>query len=143
MGGQEILKVSLHSWQRGVNPVILWRSPRILPTPIFQNLTTPIPHFPVTSNPHCSYCCRISLADWLITPHLMCILLNNIDPYMSSLSTLVPEEPWYVFYVTRHQVYWVLTHNVVFYWYSNLISHTHKHKNTQRTQGPVDWHTHI
>ena len=23
MGGQEILKVSLHSWQRGVNPVIL------------------------------------------------------------------------------------------------------------------------
>ena len=35
--------------------------------------------------------------------------------------------------------------HVVFCWYSDLISHTHKHtyKDTQHTQGPVYWHTHI
>ena len=59
------------------------------------------------------------------------ILLNdNIDLYMSSLGTLVPEGPWYLFYATRCQFYWGLAYNVVFQWYSDLISHTHKHKNT-------------
>ena len=32
----------------------------------------------------------------------------------------------------------LITH-VVFYWYSDFISHTHI--KTQHTQGPVDWHT--
>ena len=41
---------------------------------------------------------------------------------MLSLGTLVPERPCYVFYATRHQVYWGLTHNVVFRWYSDLTS---------------------
>ena len=44
---------------------------------------------------------------------------------MSSLGNLVPEGPWCVFYATRSQVYWGLTYNVVFYWYSDLISQTH------------------
>ena len=43
----------------------------------------------------------------------------------------------------RGQVYWGLTCDVVFYWYSDLISHTNKQTNTQHTQGPVGWHTHI
>ena len=70
---------------------------------------------------------------WLIkrSCHIWCaVLLNdNMDLHMSSLGTLVPEGPWCVFYATRRQVYWGLTHNVVFYWYSDLISHTHKHAN--------------
>ena len=43
--------------------------------------------------------------------------------------------PWCVFYATRCQIYRALTHNVVFCWYSNLISHTnkHAHKDTQHT----------
>ena len=52
-----------------------------------------------------------------------------LDLLMSSLGTLVPEGPWCVFYTTRHQVYWGLTHSVVFnctlIWY-----HTHEHTNT-------------
>ena len=35
--------------------------------------------------------------------------------------------PWYAFYARRHQVYWGLTHDVGFYWYSDLMSPTHKH----------------
>ena len=77
-----------------------------------------------------------------------------LDLHVSSLGTLVPEEPWCAFYATRHQVYWGLTH-VDSCWYSNLISHTrthtHKHTHThthtyththtEHTQGPVDLHT--
>ena len=49
---------------------------------------------------------------------------------MSSLGNLVQEGPWCVFYATRHQVYWGLTCNVVFYLYPDLISHTHTHEHT-------------
>ena len=73
--------------------------PTILSIPPFSNSVHPFPNFPVTSNPHlhCSFCCHVSLAEWVITPHLMC----------------------------KHTT----THS--------------KHTNTQHTQGPVDWHTHI
>ena len=50
-----------------------------------------------------------------------------MDQHMWSLGTLVPEGPWCVFYATRCQVYWGLTHNVVLYGHSDLISLTHKH----------------
>ena len=80
--------------------------------------------------------------------HNWCAILHNGNMIiwiynMSRLGTLVLEWPWFVFYATRRQVYWGLTHNVVFYWYSDLISHTQTHKHTQHTQGPVDWRTHI
>ena len=46
-------------------------------------------------------------------------------------------------YATRHQVYWGLTYNVDFYWYSDLISHTHTHTHTQtQTDRQTDRHTH-
>ena len=49
------------------------------------------------------------------------ILLNdNMDLHMSSLGTLVPEGPWYVFYAARCQVYGGLIYNVVFYWYPDI-----------------------
>ena len=61
--------------------------------------------------------------------HIWCAILpnDNMDLHMSSLGTLVPEGPWSVFYATRCQVYLGLTHNVVFYWYSDLTSQTHTH----------------
>ena len=74
--------------------------------------------------------------EWLISPYLMCYLLNDkMDLlHMPSLGTGVPEGPWQVFYATRCQVYWGLTHNMAFYWYSDLISHTHKHTHTTHSR---------
>ena len=69
--------------------------------------------------------------------------LMTIWIYTCRILVVVPEESWYVFYETRSQVYWGPTHNVVSYWYSDLIWHTHKHKHTQLNQGPADWHTYI
>ena len=72
-----------------------------------------------------------SLNGW--SCHIWCaILINDImDPHMPGLSTrksLLCD----LFYVTRHQVYWGLTHNMVYFWYSKLISHTQTHIHTQR-----------
>ena len=52
-----------HSWQRILNPPIL-RRPPILPTPLFQILPNPPPHY--------SPCCFVSLNEWLILPDFMC-----------------------------------------------------------------------
>ena len=35
----------------------------------------------------------------------------------------------------------IKSHNVVFYWYFDLVSHTQTYKHTQHTQGPLDWQT--
>ena len=50
--------------------------------------------------------------------HIWCaILLNaNMDLYMWSLGTSVPEGPWCVFQAIRPLVYCGMKHNVVFYW---------------------------
>ena len=70
---------------------------------------------------------------WLngLSRHNWCaILLNDImNLHMSSLDTFVSERPWCVFYSTRSQFYWGLTH-VVFHWNSDLISHTQTHTKT-------------
>ena len=62
----------IHSWQRVPNPPILWRSPILSSLPFFKFSPTTL--FPVTSNPHphCSFCYLVSLAEWVIAPHLMC-----------------------------------------------------------------------
>ena len=70
------------------------------------------------------------------------ILLNDIiNLHVSSLGTLVPRGPYCVFYATRHQAYWGLTHGIVFasalIWY-----HTHKQTHTAYS-GAIDWHTRI
>ena len=45
----------------------------LLPTPFFQILSnTSTSLSPPNPHPHCSFCCTISLAEWVITPHLMC-----------------------------------------------------------------------
>ena len=75
MAGDVEYLVSLQSWQRGSKPPFLLRPPYIAYPPPFPNFVQPpFPHFPVTSNlhPNCSFCCSVSLAEWVITPHLMC-----------------------------------------------------------------------
>ena len=124
-------KSKVHSWQRGPKPPYSIKTPLYyLPTPFFKFFSppSPPPHppslFPVNSKPypHCFFCCLASLAEWVIMPHWWAILLNDtMDLHMSSLGTLVTEGPWCVFYATKCQVYWGLTHNVFFCWYFDLI----------------------
>ena len=70
MAGDGKFLKSLYNWQRNFMKTLL------LPTPLFSNfvhIPSP-PPFPVTSNHHpkCSFCCHVFLAEWVITPHLMC-----------------------------------------------------------------------
>ena len=133
-----IFKVSLHSWHR---------TPPILLTSLLFKFWSPFaPTSMSPPNPNHTALSVVTFP-WLNgwSCHILYAILfnDNMDLYMSSLGTLVPEGAWCVFYATRRQVYWGLTHNVVFYWYSYLISHTQTEKHTQHTQGPVDLHTHI
>ena len=79
MGGWEIFKVSLHSWQRGANPTILWTPPPpyiASPHSSFSNFVNPTPTshptslLPPTHTP--TVPSVVSLAEWAITTHLMC-----------------------------------------------------------------------
>ena len=112
-------------------PPILWRPTLywLPPSPhlIFNFATTIFP-LPCHLQPPFPTVLSVVLFLWLNgwSRHIWCaILLNDdMDLHMSSYGTLVPEGPWCVFYAIRHQVYWSLTHNVVLYWFSDLISHT-------------------
>ena len=107
-------------------------------------LTSPTPHpslSPPTPTPYCCFCCLVFFLPNGWEHHIWCALLLNdiMNLHMSSHGTLVPKGPWCVLYATRHQVYRGLTHNVIFCWYSDLISHAHKH--AQHIQGQLlDWH---
>ena len=108
--------------------------------PLFTNTPTlPIPILPIPSpflhfvhsthlQPplHSSFCHLVSLTVSVIAPHLIIYFTQwYYGPTHVKLGTLVPEGPCCVFYGTRCQVYWGMTHNVVFCWYSDLISHRH------------------
>ena len=101
-----------------------------LATRFFKFWPTPLPTFllpPIPTPTVLSVVLFLWINGW--SRHIWCaILLNdNMDLHVSSYGTLVPEGPWCMFYAIRHQVYWGLTHVVVFYWYSDLISHTQTH----------------
>ena len=126
MGDGKFLK-SIYWVGRGVLTLLFYGDPTYIAYPLFFKFRPPTTHFPVTSKPHshCSFCWPVSLAE-LWSRRIWCAILvnDNMVLHMSSLGILVPERPWCVFYATRRQVYWGLTH-VVFYWCSDLISHTH------------------
>ena len=81
--------------------------------------------FPGASNPqpHCSFCC-LFLFGWMGDRATFDVLFYLMISWMYTCRAL---GPWCMFYATRRQVYWVLTRNVVFCWYSNLTSHTQTH----------------
>ena len=136
---------SLHSWQRGPNPPNLWKTPYIAYPSLFSSFVQPPPPFLSlpTLDPTALFVALFLVLFWLNgwSLHIwVAILLNDImDIHISSLGTFVPEGRWCVFYATRRQVYWGLTHNKILCWYSDLISHTqtHAHRDTQHTQRPV------
>ena len=132
----EFFKVSLNSWQRGVNPLILGRPPPPPSYIAYPTLPAPFSRFcppPTSLSPPTLISTVLSvfiflwLSGWL--HHIWCaILLNdNMHLHKSSLGTLVPEEPWCVFYSTRHQVDWGLTQCgfLLVHWFD--ITHTQTH----------------
>ena len=140
-----LLSYSSHSWQRGPNPPILWRPP---PPQLLYYLPLPFPNF---VQPPLLWCLQFPppllillscFFGWMGDHTTFDVLFYLMISWMYTCRAL---GPWCVFYATRCQYYWGLTHNVVFCWYSDLISHkhTHKLKDKQHTQGSVDWHTHI
>ena len=107
----------LRNWQRVPNPPILAR-PSTLSSPIFKFCITPLAHPPLFT------AFLLVLILWLNewSHHIWCVILLNeiMDLNMPSLRNLVPERPYCVFYATRCQVYWSMTHNVIFCWHSDL-----------------------
>ena len=53
-----------------------------------------------------------------------------MDLNLSSLGTLVPAAPCFVFYLLRHQIYWRFGTDDMVFWFYNLLLHTQK--NTHR-----------
>ena len=106
MEGWEIFKVSFHSWWRGANLPILWRPPYIA-TPLFK--FCPIP----------------SHTSFLPPTPTLTVLFIVIFLWLNGWS----EWSWCMFYATRRQVGWGVTHNMVLtgtlIWY-----HTHTNINS-------------
>ena len=104
MGGDGKFLKSLHIVGRGVLTPIFYEDSLILPTPLFfQILSTPSLQLPV------------SLAEWVITTHLMCHFNDNMDLHMLSLGTR--RTLMCVLWNKASNLLWSDT-NVVFYWYS-------------------------
>ena len=76
-------------------------------------------------------------------PKVILIKIGKIQPpdllvLLPSLAfTLGPKGASCVFYATRRQVYGGLTHNVFFYWSSDLIPHTQTHKAHSGASRPI------
>ena len=114
-------------------PPYFMQTPFIAYSPFFQILSNLPPPSPPMFNPTALFnVLFLWLNGW--SCHIWCVILLSriMDLYMSSLGTLVPEVPYFVFYATRRQVYWGLTHNVFFCWYSESISHTQTQTSTQK-----------
>ena len=91
---KSICNIYVHLPTENVMAKMLKRRRSVMKTPLydpppdlFQILFNP-PPFPVVSNPHLhwSFCCLVSLAEWVITPHLM---IDIMDLHMSSLRSLM------------------------------------------------------
>ena len=95
----------------------------------FPFLSYPFPHLSVPPAPTPTVL-SVVLFLWLNrrSCRISCTNLNNdnMDLYILSLGTLVPEGPWCVFYATRHQVYWGLTQGVLLVLWFDIIHKTYK-----------------
>ena len=103
----------------------------ILLTTTFSNFVQPLPPTSLSCLNPTPIVLSVALFIWLNewSGHIWCAILcnDNMDLHMSSLRTLVPKGHWCVFYATRCQVSWGLTHEVC---YSDLISHEQNTRNT-------------
>ena len=103
---------------------MLWRPPNIPYLTFLKFCPTPLPHCFKPSPPllflmPCFFNWMGDCATFDVLFHLMILWIYNCW-------ALAP---------TRHQIYWGLTHNVVFFLVPLFdITHTHTHKDTQHTQ---------
>ena len=70
------------------------------------------------------------------------MVFSHINLHNFSISTLVKTSLTNLMGLKRPFGLFIYIHNVVFLlvlWFDT--THTHTHKHTQHTQGPVDWHT--
>ena len=120
ISGPHLAMPTLIMVARGVLTLpILWRPPPILPSffKFGQTLSPPPPPTPFSSPPTSTSTALfaalfLSMNGW--SRHIWCVILLYImNLHISNLGTLVPEGPCCVFYATRCQVYWGLTHNLV------------------------------
>ena len=139
-----------HTWQRSPKPPILGRHP-IFPTPqpLFKVYPTPHPTFPVTSNahPHCPFCCLVSLAEWVIAPHLMCIYLMVLWIYKCHAMAQLYQKDFYVWLMQQGITFTEVWHRMRFFVGTLIWYHTHKHTNAHKTMHSTlrasRLHTHI
>ena len=100
MGGWEIFKVSLHSWERVANSLILWRPPVLLMPPFFfkffrHSPLTPIPchlqsHPPLLFLLSCFFGWMDDHATFDVLFYLIIIWSINVKPcYFSTRRTLM------------------------------------------------------
>ena len=106
--------------------------------PSFSNFVQTYPHPPPLSvSPLTPTSTALSgvLFLWLNgwSCHIWCtILLNDIDPDVCFMQQGIKfTEAWHT---------WIFAGTLIWY---HTNTHTHTHKDTEHTQGPVDWHTHI
>ena len=116
----------------GVLSLLIYEDfPPILLTTTFSNFVQPLPPTSLSSQTPTPIVFSVALFIWLNewSGHIWCAILCNdkMDLHMSSLHTLVPKGPWCVFYATRCQVFWGLTHEIC---YSDLISHEQNRRST-------------
>ena len=133
-------EVSLHSSQKGANLLILWRPPPTPPPPpilptspsIFQILSTlPPPPLPCHLQPPPPLLFLFSCFFGWVGDHatfnvLFYLMIKWISICMSSLGTLYKKD-LDVCFMQQGVSFTEVWHNVVFYWYSDLISHTQTH----------------
>ena len=111
---------------RGLLTPLFYEDPLspMLPTTPFSNFGLPLPppNLPVTSNlhSHCHFCCLVSLAEWVITPHDK-YGSTHIEPwYLSTRRTLM-----YVFCnkapsLLRSDTMWFFTGTWIWYHTQNI-----------------------
>ena len=131
MGGWGLFNLSLNSWQRDASP-LFYEDPYYIAYPSFSNFLQPtLSHpFPSHLQPSPSLFFLLTTFFGLMGDHAAFDVLLYL--------MIIWIYTWCVFYATGRQVYWGLTHYVVFYWYSDLIwythTHTHTHTHTQHAQ---------
>ena len=83
------------------------------PPPFFQIFSNPPSLLPPTPNPHCSFCCLVSLAEWVIVYTTFDVLFYLMISWMYKCQAL---GPWCMFYGTRHKfhsVHWDNDYNFI------------------------------
>ena len=113
----------ISSWQSGANPPILWRPP----------------------HPPPDLCCLLLLFQ-IFVPVTSCAILHNhnMDLHMLRLGS-VGQKNFDVCFMQQDARFTEVWHNVVFYWYSNLIPQTQNIHSTLRghTESPIFTHIYL